>query len=222
MHRRTTSTDREELARLRRENHRLRQSAHYGHVSHSHDGPRPEEVSAYYYAWRSRPASARATANADLTRRIRTVHAGSHRTCGAPRVHAELRADGLPVGRKATRRTDASVEGNAGISPSQKRASHDTASDRPSSRQQIRVAAISWPSGRTNCGWRISPSCRRWPDFSILRWFSTAAASSNGPSRTDLKTRVVLDALDMALETRKPDNVTHSDSQRITASFRAA
>ena len=38
----------------------------------------------------------------------------------------------------------------------------------------------------------------------------------------DLKTRVVLDALDMALMARKPDNVVHhSDSQRIAASFRA-
>ena len=39
----------------------------------------------------------------------------------------------------------------------------------------------------------------------------------------DLKTRVVLDALDMALVARKPDSVVHhSDSQRINASFRAA
>jgi putative transposase len=53
-----------------------------------------------YYAWRSRPASARATADADLTRHIRTIHAGSHATYGAPRVHAELKADGLSVGRK--------------------------------------------------------------------------------------------------------------------------
>ena len=36
-----------------------------------------------YYAWRSRPASARATADADLTRRIRTIHAGSYGTYGA-------------------------------------------------------------------------------------------------------------------------------------------
>jgi putative transposase len=39
----------------------------------------------------------------------------------------------------------------------------------------------------------------------------------------DLETRVVLDALDMALVARKPNSVVHhSDSQRITASFRAA
>jgi hypothetical protein len=53
-----------------------------------------------YCAWRSRPASARVTADADLTRHIRTIHAGSHGTYGAPRVHAELKAKGLSVGRK--------------------------------------------------------------------------------------------------------------------------
>jgi putative transposase len=45
-----------------------------------------------HYAWRSRPASARAAADADLTRHIPTIHAGSHGTYGAPRVHAELKA----------------------------------------------------------------------------------------------------------------------------------
>ena len=48
----------------------------------------------------------------------------------------------------------------------------------------------------------------------IPRWRLTSA---------DLKTRVVLDALDMALAARKPDNVVHhSDSQRINASLRVA
>ena len=34
-----------------------------------------------YCAWLGRPASARATADADLTQRIRTIHAGSRATC---------------------------------------------------------------------------------------------------------------------------------------------
>ena len=53
-----------------------------------------------YYAWRSRPASARATADANLTRRIRTIHAGSHGIYGAPRIHVELQAEGGPIARK--------------------------------------------------------------------------------------------------------------------------
>ena len=68
-----------------------------------------------YYAWRSRPASARRITDAVLTGHIRTIHAGSHGTCGAPRVHAELKVDGLSVGRKRTARLMRAV-GIAGVS----------------------------------------------------------------------------------------------------------
>ena len=55
---------------------------------------------AGYYAWLRRPPSAHAEADAALLQRIRTVHAGSRETYGAPRVHAELRARGERHGRK--------------------------------------------------------------------------------------------------------------------------
>ena len=45
-----------------------------------------------YYAWRHRPPSPRALANAMLTEQIRAIHERSHCTYGAPRVHADLRA----------------------------------------------------------------------------------------------------------------------------------
>ena len=58
-----------------------------------------------FYAWRSRPPSARAAANAQLTAMIRQIHADSRGTYGAPRVHAELReAHGLRCGRKRVER----------------------------------------------------------------------------------------------------------------------
>jgi putative transposase len=57
-----------------------------------------------YYTWRSRPASAHATSDAALLRRIRTIHAASHGTCGTPRVHAELHAEGTAVARKRVAR----------------------------------------------------------------------------------------------------------------------
>ena len=44
--------------------------------------------------------SAHAVADAALLKRIRTIHAGSGQTYGAPRVHAELRAGGEKHGRK--------------------------------------------------------------------------------------------------------------------------
>ena len=46
---------------------------------------------AGYYAWSSRPASARTLADQALTEQIRQIHARSRETYGAPRVHAELR-----------------------------------------------------------------------------------------------------------------------------------
>jgi putative transposase len=55
---------------------------------------------AGFHAWRRRPASAHAVADAALLKRIRTIHAGSRETYGAPRVHAELRAGGEKHGRK--------------------------------------------------------------------------------------------------------------------------
>ena len=57
-----------------------------------------------YYAWRKRPRSARARADAGLTLRIQTIHERSRATYGAPRVHAELAAEGIRVGRKRVAR----------------------------------------------------------------------------------------------------------------------
>ncbi len=57
-----------------------------------------------YYAWRDRPPSKRATANAALTERIRKIHHRSRETYGYPRVHAELRALGVRCNRKRVAR----------------------------------------------------------------------------------------------------------------------
>jgi putative transposase len=59
---------------------------------------------AGYYAWRHRSPSARALADAVLLKRVRTIHASSRETYGAPRVHAALRADGGKHGRKRVAR----------------------------------------------------------------------------------------------------------------------
>ena len=52
-----------------------------------------------YHAWRRRPPSRRAQANAALSRRIERIHAESRQTYGARRVHAELQAEGESVSR---------------------------------------------------------------------------------------------------------------------------
>ena len=55
---------------------------------------------AGYYAWVHRPLSAHAVADAALLKRVRTVHASSRQTYGAPRVHAELQGHSEQHGRK--------------------------------------------------------------------------------------------------------------------------
>ena len=52
-----------------------------------------------YYAARCRPVSARRQRQATLTERIGEIHLASRETYGAPRVHAELRAQGVPCCR---------------------------------------------------------------------------------------------------------------------------
>ena len=59
---------------------------------------------AGYYAWRHRSPSAHALADAALLKQVRTIHASSRETYGAPRVHAALRADGGKHGRKRVAR----------------------------------------------------------------------------------------------------------------------
>jgi transposase InsO family protein len=57
-----------------------------------------------YYAWQGRPLSEHARANQKLMAEIRVIHARSRGTYGSPRVHADLVAGGLPVGRKRVAR----------------------------------------------------------------------------------------------------------------------
>ena len=59
---------------------------------------------AGYYAWRTRGPSARAVADAQLLPPVRAAYAESDGTYGAPRIHAELQAQGVRVGRKRVAR----------------------------------------------------------------------------------------------------------------------
>lgn len=53
-----------------------------------------------YYAWRQRAESRRYKANRPLVVQIRQVYASSRGTYGSPRVHAELRAQGVRCSQK--------------------------------------------------------------------------------------------------------------------------
>jgi len=57
-----------------------------------------------FYAWLSRPPSARAVADEVLSVQIRAAYDDNRRVYGAPRIHAELAEAGVRVGRKRVAR----------------------------------------------------------------------------------------------------------------------
>src|SRR5882757_521409 len=80
-----------------------------------------------FHAWRCRPPSAHAIADTALLKQIRTVHASSRETYGAPRVQAALKAGGEKHGRKRIAR----LMRAAGLVGASRRRSGVTISERP-------------------------------------------------------------------------------------------
>ena len=79
--------------------------------------------SSGYYAWIKRRPSQRAETDVMLIAEIRVAHEASRGTYGAPRIHAELAAKGLRVGRKRIARLmlQAGLAGVADASSSPRR-----------------------------------------------------------------------------------------------------
>ena len=165
-----------------------------------------------YYAWRDRPASARATTDLDLTRRIRTIHTASRGTYGAPRVHAEFRADGIAIGKKRIAR----LMRGAGLVGASRRRSITTTRRCPEHRPANDLVRRNFFAERPNELWVADITF-----VPTLVGFLFLAVVLDAWSRrivgwafsADLKTRVVLDALDMAVAARKPQNVIHHSDQ---------
>lgn len=79
-----------------------------------------------YYAWRTRPASRRSQADRALVGRIQTIHAHSRGTYGSPRVHAELREQGVRCSAKRVAR----LMRQTGIQACRPRRTHRTTDSR--------------------------------------------------------------------------------------------
>ena len=166
-----------------------------------------------YYAWRRRPASRRAQEDVELTKQIRTIHATSRATYGAPRVHAELAARVVCVGRKRVARLMAAAE-------------LEGVSRRRSVRTTIRDAGATAAPDLVDRDFTASGRDRLWvADITYvptaLERFAYLAVVIDAWSRrvvgwavaSTLKVDVVLAALRMAVARRRPARgvVHHSD-----------
>ena len=167
-----------------------------------------EVSSSGYYAWLKRAPSKRAREDAILSDRIRDIHLRSRNTYGAPRVHEELRDEGVRVGRKRVARLmrAAGLQGvsrrkrvrttvrKPGEPPAPDLVDRDFTADRP---DQLWVADITY--------------IRTWVGFLYLAVVVDAFSRRvvGWAMANHLRTELVLDALEMAIHQRKPLSVIH-------------
>lgn len=169
---------------------------------------------AGYYAWKRRGRSARAVADAALTVAIKQAHAQSRQTYGAPRVHAELAAQGIAVGRKRIarlmraaklvgcgrrRRAVRTTVTDPAATPAPNIVGRDFA---PAARDQLWVGDITYVP--TDEGWLYVAVLLDAYSRRVVGW---SAADH-------LRTELALEALMMALGRRRPASrvlVHHTD-----------
>ena len=165
-----------------------------------------------YYAWLKRPLSKRAAADVVLKERIAAIHTRSFGTYGAPRIHAELAFEGTRVGRKRVARLLREM-GLMGVSR-RKGVRTTTQSQHQSAAADLvnRDFTVFAPDQLWVADITYVPT---WSGFLYLSVVLDAYSIRivGWAMDTRLHTQLVLDALDMALWQRRPNNVIHHSDQ---------
>jgi len=165
-----------------------------------------------YHAWRTRPPSRRARQDAELTKRIRAAHEASHGNYGAPMIHQELRDLGIRIGKKRVARL-MKASRIAGVTL--RRFCVTTERD-PNARRAPDLVDRRFEADGPDKLWVADITyVPTWAGFLYLAvvidvWSRRVVGWSMA---THLRTELVLDALDMAITSRKPTNVVHHSDQ---------
>ncbi len=165
-----------------------------------------------YYAWRERSASKRAVSNAALLERIRAIHEYSRGTYGVPRIFEELKAKGTHVGRKRIARL-MKVAGLQGVS--RRRSCWTTRRDKDARPAPDLVSRDFTASGPDRLWVADITYVPTWTGFLYLAIVLDAWSRKvvGWAMANHLKTQLVLDALNMALGQRGPEDVIHHSDQ---------
>jgi len=165
-----------------------------------------------YYAWLKRPPAKRTQEDLKLTKRIRELHRRSKGTYGAPRLHADLAAEGVRVGRKRVARLMKAAN-LRGVSrrkyyvttrrakqarPAPDLVQRDFTTDGPDRLWVGDITYVTTWAGPLYLAVVLDVWSRR-----IVGWAMA----------THLRTQLVLDALSMALRQRRPQGVIHHSDQ---------
>jgi putative transposase len=165
-----------------------------------------------YYAWRRRAPSSHELRDRELRCKIQHYHARSKGTYGSPRIHADLRAEGERVSRKRTARLMQEA-GLRGVCRRQR--PHTTQRDsaqRPAPDLVDRDFTARGPNRLWVADITYIPT---WAGFLYLAVVLDAWSRRivGWCMRSHLRTELVLEALNMALEQRHPDSVVHHSDQ---------
>lgn len=173
------------------------------------------EVSrAAYYERRKHIPSRRALDDAELTTRIKAIHAASKRTYGAPRIHAQLRREGICCGKKRVARLMVQA-GLAGRCP--KRWRKTTIADASAEERAVDlIRRVFGPDTALDTRWCGDITyIRTWQGWAYLATvIDLASRRVVGWALADhMRTDLVADALRMACAQRRPPAgvIFHSD-----------
>jgi putative transposase len=165
-----------------------------------------------YYAWVARRPSRRATKDAELLTQIRDFHRVSRGTYGTPRIHRDLRAAGVRVGRKRVAR----LLKQAGLRGVSRRKWVQTtvrsAHSRPAPDLVQRQFAATAPNQLWVADITYIPT---WAGMLYLAvvldvWSRRVIGWA---METHLRTELVVAALNMAIDQRRPQDVIHHSDQ---------
>ena len=164
-----------------------------------------------YYAWRKRPLSTRARTDVELSAHIAVVHRDSRGTYGAPRIHAELAAQGLHIGRKRVARL-LRTAGLQGVSRRKVRTTVRDETARPAPDLVERQFTAAGPDRLWVADITYVPTAAGILYLAVVldAWSRRVVGWAMA---AHLRTELVLAALDMAVTQRRPTDVIHHSDQ---------
>ena len=165
-----------------------------------------------YYAWLKRPVSPRSREDAILTDRIRWIYLRSRSTYGAPRVYEELKDEGVRVGRKRVAR----LMRTAGMQGVSRRKRVLTTIRKPEARPAPDLVKRDFTADCPDQLWVADITyIRTWAGFLYLAVVMDAFSRRiiGWSMANHLRAELVIDALQMAIRQRRPEEVVHHSDQ---------
>jgi putative transposase len=165
-----------------------------------------------YYKWRKHEPSQRERDDARLLVEIRAIHAKSDETYGVPRVHPELASKGIRVGPKRVAR----LMKAAGIQGVSRRKRPQTTVRQPKKRPAPDLVQRDFSADGPDKLWVADITyVSTWAGFLYLAvvidvWSRRVIGWKMA---NHLRTELVLDALEMAIQQRRPVDVIHHSDQ---------